>query len=235
MTDAAPHPTEGATRSCPSCRAAMRRQRFASRAVTGTGVDLDICFDCHGIWFDPFESAQLAPRAVLEIFEVIRKQDSAARPLSGSCTCPVCRHTLALTHDVERTNRITYYRCLAGHGRFTTFMQFLREKNFVRSLNPAEVNQLRAVVAQVRCSSCGAPIDLGRDAECSYCHAPISILDADAVSRTVAELNAADKTRRPVMDPSTAMNALMETARDRRGDPPDLVRHAISILMDTII
>lgn len=153
----------------------MRRQSFSSRSVTGRGVDLDICYDCQGIWFDPFESAQLSPAAVLEIFEAIRKQVTPPRPLAVTCTCPTCHRGLALTHDFERTNRLTYFRCPAGHGRFTPFMQFLREKNFVRTLSPTEVNRLRAVVAQVRCSSCGAPIDLGRDAECRYCHAQLSI------------------------------------------------------------
>jgi hypothetical protein len=32
-----------------------------------------------------------------------------------------------------------------------------RAKNFVRSLTPPEIMQLRASVSQVRCSSCGAP------------------------------------------------------------------------------
>lgn len=237
MTDAALRPVEDAPRSCPSCHAAMRRQTFASRASTPRGgVDLDICYDCHGIWFDPFESAQLSPAAILQLFEAIRKQDTPARPLAVTCACPVCHHALALTHDFERTNRLTYYRCSTGHGRFTTFMQFLREKNFVRTLSPAEMYRLRAVVAQVRCSSCGAPIDLASDAECRYCHAPIDFLDAESVSKTVAELKAADAATPPKITATQAMDALIETARSERAtdEPPDLVRFAISLVMGSI-
>ena len=92
----------------------MRRQSFSSRAVTGRAVDLDICYECQGIWFDPFESAQLSPAAILELFEAIRKQVAAPRPLAVTCTCPVCHRGLALTHDFERTNHMTYFRCPAG-------------------------------------------------------------------------------------------------------------------------
>ncbi|HTS86473.1 MAG TPA: zf-TFIIB domain-containing protein [Usitatibacter sp.] len=231
MTDAAPIPHVEASRSCPSCHASMRRQAFASRAVTGRGVDLDICFACHGIWFDPFESAQLSPAAILQLFELIRKQEEPPRPLAVTCTCPACHRALSLTHDFERTNRITYFRCAAGHGRFTTFMQFLREKNFVRTLSPSEVNHLRAVVSQVKCSSCGAPVDLSRDMECSYCHAPIAMLDADAVGKTIAELHAAQDARPKAIDPAEALNGLLAGAHD---EPPDLVRGAITLIMDAI-
>ena len=213
----------------------MRRQSFTSRSVTGRGVDLDICYDCHGIWFDPFESAQLSPAAILQLFELIRKQDDPPRPLAVTCACPTCHQALALTHDFERTNRITYFRCVQGHGRFTTFMQFLREKNFVRTLNPAEINRLRAVVAQVKCSSCGAPVDLARDAECSYCHSPIAILDADAVSHAVAELKAADSAPRPAsITPTEAMNALVASTRKEDNELPDLVRGLLSTVLDSL-
>jgi hypothetical protein len=232
VTDAALQPVEDAPRACPSCHAVMRRETFAGRSFNGRGVDLDICYDCHGIWFDPFESAQLSPEAILQLFETIRKQDTAARPLAMTCACPVCHHALALTHDFERTNRLTYFRCPGGHGRFTTFMQFLREKNFVRTLSPAEVSQLRAVVTQVKCSSCGAPVNLDRDMECSYCHAPIAILDADAVGKTIADLKAA-KVAQPAKITSTeAMNALIASSRMEQGSEPlDLVRSVLSFII----
>src|SRR5262249_30232221 len=145
------------------------------RKPIGT-LDLDICFTCRAIWFDQFESAQLTPGAIIELFRVINEpRDGPPRPLSDASRCPVCARTLVFTHDFERTNRITYYRCPSGHGRFTTFFTSLREKNFVRSLSPAEIDRLKASVKQVRCSSCGAPIDVERDAACHYCGAPIAI------------------------------------------------------------
>lgn len=221
----------------------MPRQAFA-RKLAGT-LDLDLCFDCQAIWFDAYESPQLTPGAVIELFRTIEAQRGrAARALPEVLRCVSCRGRLVLTHDIERTNRIVYYRCAEGHGRFTTFLQFLREKEFVRSVTPAEIARLRATVAQVRCSSCGAPVDIARDAECPYCHAPISVLDVDAVRRTLGELDAEER-RRCTPDPAAAIDGLLEGRRAarrieaaaqglRREEPVDLVHEALSLLTSAL-
>ena len=198
-------------RACPSCTQPMARRTFA-RNPQGT-LDLDLCFTCRAIWFDPFESTQLTPGAIIELFRIINEpRDAPPRPLSDASRCPVCMRTLALTHDIERTNRITYYRCPSGHGRLTTFFTFLREKNFVRSLSPVEIDRLKASVKQVRCSSCGAPIDVEHDAACRYCGAPIAILDADAVAKELALLGDAERGRGQV-SPTAAIDAMLATKR----------------------
>jgi len=206
--------------ACPSCAATME-QRFFERKPHGK-VELDVCFACHAIWFDQYESATLTPGSVLELFRVIHKHhDQPPRPLADSMKCPSCRGKLALTHDVQRTNRIAYYRCAGGaHGRLTTFFQFLREKNFVRDLTRPEIEQLKANVKQVRCSSCGAPVNLGKDPACGYCRAPISILDADAVRKTIAELDAAERGRN-LGDPQEIVDGLLAGKRGGLGGPVD--------------
>ena len=199
------------TRACPSCTQPMARKSFDAK-LQGA-LDLDICFACSAIWFDQYESSQLTPGAIIALFRVINQpRDGPPRPLSDTSRCPVCKLTLQLTHDIERTNRITYYRCPAGHGRLTTFFMFLREKNFVRSLSPAEVERLRQTVKQVRCSSCGAPIDVEHDAECSYCHAPIAILDPDAVAKALASLSDEER-RRTQVSPTARIDAMLATQR----------------------
>ncbi|MGZ5083064.1 MAG: hypothetical protein ACXWG3_02560 [Usitatibacter sp.] len=232
-------PTPGRARACPSCGEAMSRESY-ERKLNGV-VDLDVCYACHAIWFDQYESAALAPGAIMQIFEEIHeKRDATARPLAERLRCVACRGFLKLTYDIERTNRITYYRCVEGHGRFTTFVQFLREKNFIRSLSVAEVQKLKAVVKQVRCASCGAPIDLSRDSQCAYCHAPIAILDADAVKSTLAELSDAERARRTI-DPAAAVDAMLAGKRTGRAidaatspahvEVVDLVVGALDFLM----
>jgi hypothetical protein len=200
-------------------------------------VEIDICFPCQAIWFDQYESAQLTPGAVLDLFREIHENAVAPRPPADSPGCPVCGKTLSVTQDLQRTNRITYSRCIYGHGRFTTFFQFLREKNFVRTLTSREVARLQAHVTQVRCSSCGAPVDLVHDAQCSFCHAPISILDADAVKRTMEELTEEEQRRRPV-DAKAAVDALFagrryerKIARIEGAGMVDLVGEALDFLM----
>lgn len=203
----------------------MKRETFGRKPL-GT-LDLDLCFDCQAIWFDAFESPQLTPGAVLKLFREIDAQRSRTPRAPGPVLrCVTCRDRLALTHDIQRTNRIVYYRCPEGHGRFTTFLQFLREKDFVRSLTPVEVQRLSAAVGQVRCSSCGAPVDIARDAECPYCHAPISILDVDAVRRTLDELGQEERQSAHV-DPGAVLDALL---MGRHDEPVDLVHGALSLL-----
>jgi hypothetical protein len=160
-------------------------------------VSLDICWDCHALWFDEYESSALAPRSVIDLFRLINEhRGQPARPLAASMSCPFCRKRLAYTQDLQRANRFTYYRCADCHGRLTTFFQFLREKQFVRSLSPVEIQSLRATVKQVRCSGCGASVDLARDPACAYCGSPISVLDADAVDKALSALSAADRGRK---------------------------------------
>jgi hypothetical protein len=218
----------------------MLRRSFAGKLAGA--VEIELCFACHALWFDQFESAQLTPGAVIELFgEIHAHHDQPPRPLAVECRCPRCRQRLKLTQDIQRGNRIAYYRCPEGHGRLSTFIQFLREKNFVRSLTGPEVTQLRATVAQVRCSSCGAPVSVERDAQCGYCRAPIAILDAEAVRRTLDDLNAAER-KRVQVDPAAAMDALLAGKRiernlagiERRAQTPfqpDLVSDALDLLM----
>lgn len=179
-------------------------------------ADLDICFQCNAIWFDPYESTTLTPGAVIELFRVINEQpEHPPRPLGEPLACPACSSRLALTHDMVRTTRISYYRCERRHGRLTTFFQFLNEKSFVRSLTPAEIERLKVTVKQVRCSSCGAPVDIGRDPQCTFCRSPIAILDAEAVRKTLAELDQAEK-KRGFVDPQAIIDGLLAGQKAQR-------------------
>jgi hypothetical protein len=167
----------------------MQRQAFERQTIGK--VALDLCTSCHALWLDRTESAQLAPRGVLSLFQLLhRHRDGERRPLGHRLDCPRCKATLALTQDLGKTGRFSYYRCPNEHGRFTPFFQFLREKHFVRSLDPAELARVRAEVKQVQCSGCGAPVDLERATVCEFCQAPVAILDADAVEKALREWSA---------------------------------------------
>jgi hypothetical protein len=119
---------------------------------------------------------------------------------------------LALTHDLQHATRFVYYRCRYGHGRFTPFFQFLREKNFVRPLDAAELARLKESVRTIRCTSCGAPVDIERSTVCPYCQAPIMALDPDAVGKALRELAAAEQ-RRTTPDPDKIGDSVVALAR----------------------
>jgi 5-methylcytosine-specific restriction endonuclease McrA len=193
---------------CPSCAQAMTKRALANHDAGQ--VCLDLCYPCHAIWFDRNESLQLAPHAVIELFRDIHaRQSEPRRALPEHLGCPRCRAPLVLTNDLAKAGRFTYWRCPGDHGRLTPFFQFLREKQFVRSLTPAELGRVRAELKTVCCSSCGAPIDLERDTACSYCKAPLAVLDADAVEKALREWSEAEK-RRPVPTRASIAQAVLD-------------------------
>jgi hypothetical protein len=102
---------------------------------------------------------------------------------------------------MQRTTRFQYRRCPSRHGRLTTFFDFLREKNFIRPLPAAELEELRRQVGAVNCSNCGGVIDLAKRSTCDHCGSPLSVLDTKQAERLVAELRNADRSGRPV-DPT---------------------------------
>jgi DNA-directed RNA polymerase subunit RPC12/RpoP len=162
-------------------------------------VTLDFCFPCQVIWFDSFESQQLTPGGVLEVFKALHEHRAASRnTLPGILPCPRCAARLTLTHDLQHTTRFTYFRCEFGHGHLSPFFQFLLEKNFVRPVTGAELAELKAKVRMIQCSNCGAPLDLEHDTACRYCGSAISILDPDAVAKAVSALSTAQMQRNTI-------------------------------------
>ncbi len=173
---------------CPSCHGAMTPTAF--RTHVDTALDIDICWPCHLVWFDHLESAAMSAQSVISLFQQIHDRRSEARRLvSLPGDCPLCASTLQQTSDLSKAGRFQYQRCPHGHGRASTFVQFLREKQFIRTVTPSELRTLSATAKQIRCSSCGAGIDISHDAACSHCGSPVSVLDEQAVSKALAALD----------------------------------------------
>jgi hypothetical protein len=172
-------------------------------------VRVEYCLPCAGIWFDHLSSIQLAPGAVIELFKQIHSRAEAPRqPLADHLSCPRCGDLLEQGFDLCKSGRFSYFRCLRGDGRFTPFVQFLREKQFVRSLTAPELAKVRAQVRQINCSECGAPIDLENATACPFCHSPIAFLDPDAVEKAVKMWADADNRRHQSVTPQTVGDAL---------------------------
>jgi len=177
----------------------------------GTSVSIDLCPACRLLWFDQHESLQLSPGSTLKLFRLIGEQAAARRaPVSTEPHCPRCGEDLRPTHDKQRNTPFQYWRCPQGHGRLITFFDFLREKNFIRPLSPAQVEELRRNVQSVNCSNCGAPVDLGRGSLCSHCGSPLSMLDMEQTKQLITQLRQADQPDRPV-DPTLPLQ--LERAR----------------------
>jgi ribosomal protein S27AE len=178
----------------------------------GRPVTVDLCDPCQAIWFDPRESLQLTPGATLALFRVIGEHVAKPQALeSDTAKCPRCQSRLRRTQDMQRSTRFEYFRCPHDHGRLTTFFDFLKEKDFVRPLTPAQIADLRKNIQVVNCSNCGAPIDLAERSDCGHCGSPLSMLDMTQAETLVAQLQKADQANKTV-DPALPL----ELARARR-------------------
>src|SRR5262245_52608118 len=99
-------------------------------------VEIVVCMDCNAIWFDHYESMALSPDGTVALFQLINERGgaatSAATKFSEGLRCVTCRDSMKITQDQVKGTRFAYQACRHGHGRFTTFYNFLAEKQFVR-------------------------------------------------------------------------------------------------------
>ncbi len=127
---------------------------------------------------------------------------ASARIVVGGCarrmTCSAPRDSI-------------YFKCPNGHGRLTTFFDFLKEKDFIRPLTPQQIAELRRNVQAVNCSNCGAPIDLAKETACTHCGSALSMLDMKQAAALVEQLRDADRPGKTV-DPALPLHL----ARARR-------------------
>lgn len=194
--------------TCPNCRAAMKTLTLEGHYQRP--VVIDLCEKCQAFWFDGLESLQLAPVSVLQLFRVVGKAGGGARaPLSDRARCPRCDEGLLKTFDQQRGSKFEYRRCPAGHGRLTSFFNFLKEKDFVRPLTAAQIEELRKNLQAINCSNCGAPVDLQKGA-CAHCGSALSMLDVGQAEKLVAALQLKSGTAGTV-DPALLLN--LERAR----------------------
>ena len=178
----------------------------------GASVAIDLCLPCQLFWFDSQESVRLSPGGVLQLFRTIGEQTLKPRTaVAERLPCPRCGAMLKATHDQQRNTRFQYLRCPRSHGRLITFVEFLREKDFIRPLTGQQLKDLRDSVQIVNCSNCGAPIDLTKHASCPHCRSPLSMLDMKQASALVAQLQQAELAGKEI-DPALPLNL----ARARR-------------------
>jgi hypothetical protein len=187
---------------CPGCKTEMTAMTLEARM--GGQVAIDICAGCQAFWFDHFESLKLSPGSTLKLMKFIGEHPSPAKPsLPGTMQCPRCATTLRLAHDLQGNMPFTYWRCATDDGHFIAFFEFLKEKNFIHRLTPAQIQELRQNVQFVNCSSCGASINLETDSACPYCRAPITMLEMKQPQQMLEQLKHAAEPK-PV-DPALAL------------------------------
>lgn len=184
----------------------MQEESFTDRM--NRPVVIDICHHCQAFWFDTRESVALTPGSTLALFRIIGEKTGKPGPAAaGAPSCPRCRARLAETNDLQKTTRFRYLACPKGDGRFITFFDFLREKEFVKPLTAKQIAELREQVQSVNCSNCGAPVDVEQGAACGHCGSPLSMFDMKHAEKLVAQLQKAEtiaKTVHPLWEKEMA-------------------------------
>ena len=223
---------------CPNCHSDTTTRSLPAYGAARPIV-VEACATCNLFWFDDAGSVRLTPEGVIELFKYIGTAAANARTaLASTFICPRCSRALAFTHDLQRTTRFTYWRCLRDDGQLISFAQFLRQKNFIRTPSPAELAKLRETVRQVICSQCGAPVDLVRDTACAHCGTPVALIDPDGVTKALQALAPGHADRAPP-DPvamravlaEAEFNAAMARERMREGDAgQDLVAVGVAAI-----
>src|SRR5262245_33627529 len=198
--------------TCPNC--AMEMTTMGLERRMGGEVTIDVCTECQAFWFDKYESLQLAPASTLKLMKFIGEHSKTGKAANTEALrCPRCAKHLAFTHDLQGSTRFTYWRCDA-HGRYIAFIDFLREKNFIRTLSQEEIAKLRENVQTVNCSNCGAPIELVNFSASEHCGSPVSILDMKQPQQLLAQLkNAAEPKSIDPMLPLEMARAKREAER----------------------
>jgi DNA-directed RNA polymerase subunit RPC12/RpoP len=169
---------------CPNCQAGMQLHQLPGHY--NQTVTIDACQACAMLWFDKGESAQLSPDGVVELFQIVSTKGGLQTPqLAPRLGCVRCSAKLTPRLDQVVTGRFNYFACVAEHGRLISFHQFLIEKRFVRNLTSAELQKLAVEVKQIKCSGCGAPVDLSTQSACSYCRSPVAVFDREAAKKAI--------------------------------------------------
>lgn len=169
--------------ACGNCRRPMRRLGLADHYQRQ--VDLDLCADCHLVWFDLSESARLGGPALLELIDrMAAAQRLPHVQLAANAACPRCSGSLKKVHNRTRWGESLQLECLQRHGAYQSFAQYMQEKGLLRPMSHLDRVHLQARCGRVDCVNCGAAIGAGDD-NCPFCRSVPSLLDVARLARAL--------------------------------------------------
>jgi ribosomal protein S26 len=160
--------------ACGNCGGALAALRLAGHY--GQRVEIDLCAPCHGVWFDPVESARLSGPGLLALIgEMARAQSLAHHAARPDMQCPRCRGGLRQVHNRTRWGRSLQLECKAGHGTWQSFGEFLNEKGLLRPMSSAD-RQRALHRGALHCVNCGGAV-AQTDTACTWCGSVPALVD----------------------------------------------------------
>lgn len=183
----------------------------------GQQVEIDLCAPCHLVWFDPVESARLAGPGLLALIgEMAQAQALAHTAARADMRCPHCRGALRTVHNRTRWGRSLQLECVAGHGTWQSFGEFLNEKGLLRPMSSADRNRVLQQGA-LHCVNCGGALALG-DATCSWCGSVPALVD---VARLARALDPEAATAGHAVHATAARHGALQCAACGAAQPPE--------------
>ncbi len=159
--------------------------RLALPGHYGRTVEIDLCTGCHLVWFDLTETARLAGPGLLALIGTMAAAQRLPHELlHQDAGCARCRGRLKTVHNRSRWGQSLQLECLARHGAYQSFAQFLQEKGLLRPMSHTDRTRLLEQAGQIDCVNCGAAIG-ARDEVCPYCGSVASLLDVARLARAL--------------------------------------------------
>ena len=108
-------------------------------------------------------------------------------------------------HNRSRWGESLQLECLARHGAYQSFAQFLQEKGLLRPMSGIDRARLLQRSGKIDCVNCGAAIGAD-DGQCPFCRSVPSLLDVARLARALDPEGAIEP--QPVHDTRAAQAAL---------------------------
>ena len=192
-------------------------RRLALPGHYGRAVEIDLCEGCHLVWFDLTETARLAGAGLLELIDqMAAAQRLPHELLRASAGCARCGGGLKTVHNRSRWGESLQLECLARHGAYQSFAQFLQEKGLLRPMSRIDRARLLEQAGRIDCVNCGAAIG-AQDERCPYCRSVASLLD---VARLARALDPEGALARQPVNAAPAQQAALQCAACGAALPP---------------
>ena len=181
-------------------------------------VELDLCRACDLVWFDLSETARLSGPALLALIDAMARSHALPHELLGADPeCPRCAGALRIVQNRSRWGQSSQLQCVARHGAYQSFAQFLQEKGLLRPMSRLDRAKLLRDKGRIDCLNCGAAVDVD-DERCSFCRSVPSLLDVARLARAV---DPAEALERQAVHATPERQSALNCAACGAAQPPD--------------
>jgi Transcription factor zinc-finger len=159
---------------CTSCQQPLKA--LALEGHYTAQVRVDICTQCHLVWFDPLESVRLSGLGWVQLIRQMIASPALNAPLASQLRCVRCQSPLKPVRNLTRFGRTAAQECPQGHGQYQGYTLLLAERGLVRPIYPNDRRALREQGRSLACLNCGAQME-GTAHVCGYCNSPLVLVD----------------------------------------------------------